>query len=119
MDIERFRFCSLILEKQLINLDQKRELKFEYQVLVDIVAKGILSKSGLFAAITLEKFQVMTAIIKGMKINWSSILFNIFKNMFQTSNKSKDFVVQLSFIIEDCGIIMENVSAQHKYKVFN
>lgn len=50
---------------------QKRELKFEYQVLADIVAKGILAKAGSFA------------IIKRIKVNWSTILFGISRICFR------------------------------------
>lgn len=78
--------------------DQKRELKFKYQVLADIVAKESFEKAGSFDALTVEKFQVMTDIVKGLKVNWSSILFNIFKNMFQASKQSKGFAVQLCYI---------------------
>lgn len=75
--------------------EQKRDLKFDYQVLANIVAKGILSKACSFAFVTLEKFQVITAIVKGVKVNWSSILLGIFKNMFQSYKQSKGFNVQL------------------------
>lgn len=48
----------------------KHEFKFEFQLLADIVGKDILEKAGSFATLTLEKFQVMRAIIKGIKVNW-------------------------------------------------
>lgn len=56
-------------------------MKVEFQLLVDVVAKPILAKDGSFATMTLEKFHIMTAILKGMKVNWSFVFFSIFKNM--------------------------------------
>lgn len=97
----------------------KTSMKFEYQVLTDIVSKGILAKTGSFAIVTLEKFQVLTAILKGIKVNWASFLFNILKNMFQASKQSKGFAVQLCHIFTDSGLLDEGDLVSHKYKIFS
>lgn len=55
--------------------DAKHKLNFEYQLLDNVAAKGILAKAGSFAALTLDKFQLMTVIVKGIKVYWSAILF--------------------------------------------
>lgn len=36
--------------------DAKNELKMEYQLLVDVVDKGLQTREGSFAALTAEKF---------------------------------------------------------------
>lgn len=61
----------------------------------------------------------MTAIIEGVKVTWSDILFGIFKNIFQSSKQSKGFTVQLSYIIDDSGVAIDTKFSPHKYKVFN
>ncbi|KZV44765.1 large subunit GTPase 1 [Dorcoceras hygrometricum] len=44
----------------------------------------------------------MAAINGGIPINWSKVLFNIFKDMVTTgSRKSKGFVIQISLLLED------------------
>lgn len=69
------------------NFAAKKDLKLEYQLLPDVVLKALISNAGSFTAITMEKFQVMTTIMKSMKINWSSFQFNTLKYMMQHSKK--------------------------------
>ncbi|KZV14734.1 hypothetical protein F511_40626 [Dorcoceras hygrometricum] len=54
---------------------KKRLLKYEFHLLNDILAKAISVKAGSFDAVTHERFLMMTAIHFGVKINWSTILF--------------------------------------------
>lgn len=91
----------------------------EYQLLADVVAKSLIVKASVFAALTVEKFQVMTVIIKSMKINCSSILFNTLKNMVQHSKQSFDFAIRLSKLLEDLGIPLNAATPLHKYKMLN
>lgn len=44
--------------------DSKTNMKFEYQILTDIVVKGILVKAGSFAIATMKKFQILTDILR-------------------------------------------------------
>ncbi|KZV16648.1 hypothetical protein F511_14718 [Dorcoceras hygrometricum] len=60
---------------------KKREMKFEYRLLCDILAKTISVKASSFNAITMEKFFMLTAIVCGVRIKWTSIFFNILKKM--------------------------------------
>ncbi|KZV24066.1 hypothetical protein F511_24373 [Dorcoceras hygrometricum] len=60
---------------------KKRELKIEYRLLSDIVAKSITVKAGSFDAVTHERFLLMTAIFGGVSDNWGIFLFKIFKDM--------------------------------------
>lgn len=99
--------------------DSKTNMKFEYQILTDIVAKGILAKAGSFAIATMEKFQILTVILKGTPINWASFLFGIFKNIFQQTKQSKGYGVQICYIFSDSGLLEDEDVPTHKYKVFN
>ncbi|KZV56269.1 hypothetical protein F511_20053 [Dorcoceras hygrometricum] len=57
-------------------------------------ARSIVSLSGSFNAITVEKFSMVTAVVCGVRMNWASILFNIFKKMVTPGSKqAKGFAV--------------------------
>ncbi|KZV16759.1 hypothetical protein F511_41491 [Dorcoceras hygrometricum] len=68
-------------DEQLSTSCKKRELKIEYRLLSDIVAKSITVKAGSFDAVTHERFLLMTAIFGGVSVNWGRLLFKIFKDM--------------------------------------
>lgn len=78
-----------------------------------------MAKAESFAIATLEKFQIITAILKGTCINWSSFLFGILKNMFQSTKLSKGFAIQLCYIFSDSDLLEDEDVTTHKYKVFN
>ncbi|KZV33720.1 hypothetical protein F511_30407 [Dorcoceras hygrometricum] len=59
----------------------KKALKFHYRLLHDILAKTIYVKAGSFDCVTRDQFLLMTAITFDVKINWSSLLFGVFKEM--------------------------------------
>lgn len=80
--------------------DPKKELRLEYQVFADVVAKGLLIKVGSFDAMTTEKFQAMTAIVIGIKVNWSQVIFNIMKAMMLPRKNLFGFSLQWSRIFE-------------------
>ncbi|KZV49946.1 hypothetical protein F511_40824 [Dorcoceras hygrometricum] len=65
--------------EQLTTSCKKRELKIEFRVLSDILAKSVTVKARSFDVVTHERFLMMTAINGGVKINWGRLLFNIFK----------------------------------------
>ncbi|KZV46617.1 hypothetical protein F511_39244 [Dorcoceras hygrometricum] len=67
--------------EQLETSCKKRELKIEFGLLSDILEKSVTVKAGSFDAVTHERFLMMTAINRGVKINWSRLLFNIFTEM--------------------------------------
>ncbi|KZV34606.1 hypothetical protein F511_19448 [Dorcoceras hygrometricum] len=58
---------------------RKGQMKIEYRLLCDIMAKSISVKAGSFNALTVEKFALLTAVVCGVKMNWASVLFNIFR----------------------------------------
>ncbi|KZV06942.1 splicing factor, proline- and glutamine-rich-like [Dorcoceras hygrometricum] len=68
-------------------------------------AKSIVLLSGeplsSFNALTVEKFSLLTAVFCGIRMNWSSILFNILKIMVSAGSKqAKGFAVQISLLLE-------------------
>lgn len=91
----------------------------EYQLLEDVVAKCLIAKADFFVALTIGKFQMMTTIMKIMKIKWSFILFITLKNMVQHSKQSFGFSIPLSKIIEDSGIPFNTATSLHKYRILN
>ncbi|KZV36760.1 hypothetical protein F511_38057 [Dorcoceras hygrometricum] len=49
---------------------KKKYMKYEFRLLNDILAKAITVKAVSFDAVTVERFQMMTAIHYGLKVNW-------------------------------------------------
>ncbi|KZV28295.1 hypothetical protein F511_25270 [Dorcoceras hygrometricum] len=56
---------------------RKNQMKFEFRLLCDIMAKAISVKAGSFNAITVEKFSLITAVVCRIRTNWAKFLFNI------------------------------------------
>ncbi|KZV22856.1 hypothetical protein F511_40855 [Dorcoceras hygrometricum] len=74
---------------------KKWEMKIEFRLLSDILAKSIFVKAGSFDAVTHERFLMMAAINGGVNINWSRVLFNIFKDMVTPGSKqARGYAVQ-------------------------
>ncbi|KZV26864.1 dystroglycan-like [Dorcoceras hygrometricum] len=86
-----------------VNLSgRKGQMKIEYRLLCDIMAKSISVKAGSFNALTVEKFALLKAVVCGVKMNWASVLFNIFKKMVTPGAKqAKGFAVQISLLLEN------------------
>ncbi|KZV19161.1 dystroglycan-like [Dorcoceras hygrometricum] len=81
---------------------KKGQMKIEYRLLCDIMAKSISVKLGSFNAITVEKFSMLTAVVCGVRMNWASVLFNILKKMVTPGSKqAKGFAVQISLLLEN------------------
>ncbi|KZV32684.1 dystroglycan-like [Dorcoceras hygrometricum] len=81
---------------------RKGLMKIEYRLLCDIMAKSISVKAGSFNALTVEKFALLTAVVCGLKMNWASVLFNIFKKMVTPGSKqAKGFAIQISLLLEN------------------
>ncbi|KZV18581.1 hypothetical protein F511_42280 [Dorcoceras hygrometricum] len=58
----------------LVAPNKKKEMKMQYRLLHDIVAKALCAKSGSFDVVTSEKFDLMVATSAGLKVNWAQIL---------------------------------------------
>ncbi|KZV43838.1 hypothetical protein F511_18895 [Dorcoceras hygrometricum] len=86
-----------------VNLSgRKVQMKIEYRLLCDIMAKSISVKEGSFNALTVEKFALLTTVVCGVKMNWASVLFNIFKKMVTPGAKqAKGYAVQISLLLEN------------------
>ncbi|KZV46269.1 hypothetical protein F511_10403 [Dorcoceras hygrometricum] len=60
--------------KQVSTSCKKREIKIEFRLLSDILAKSIFVKAGSFDDVTHERFLLMDAITGGVRINWGRIM---------------------------------------------
>ncbi|KZV24469.1 hypothetical protein F511_19100 [Dorcoceras hygrometricum] len=80
---------------------KKREMKKEFRLMNDILAKTVTIKVGSFDAVTHERFILTTAIHLGLKINWSKLLFNILKDMGTPAmNQAKGFAPQICALLK-------------------
>ncbi|KZV34099.1 hypothetical protein F511_28350 [Dorcoceras hygrometricum] len=85
---------------------KKRFLKYEYRLLNDILAKAITVKAGSYDAVTTERFQMMTAIQFGLKINWSKIVFSVLKEMVdRTQKKARGYAAQIGVLLKSIPAI--------------
>ncbi|KZV57390.1 eukaryotic translation initiation factor 4G-like [Dorcoceras hygrometricum] len=79
---------------------RKNQMKFEFRLLCDIMAKAISVKAGSFNAITVEKFSLMTAVVCSVRMNWAKFLFSILKKMVTPGSKqAKGFAIQISLLL--------------------
>ncbi|KZV31452.1 hypothetical protein F511_38298 [Dorcoceras hygrometricum] len=79
----------------------KKELKIQYRLLHDILAKTFYVKDGSFDAVTRDRFMLMTAITCDVKVNWSNLLFNVLKEMVTPgSRQAKGFAIQICEILK-------------------
>ncbi|KZV22768.1 hypothetical protein F511_30404 [Dorcoceras hygrometricum] len=88
-------------DEQLSTSCKKRELKIEYSLLSDIVAKLITVKTGSFD-VTHERFLLMTAIFLGVSINWGRLLFKIFKDMVTPETRqARGYAVHICILLKN------------------
>ncbi|KZV49982.1 hypothetical protein F511_31581 [Dorcoceras hygrometricum] len=80
----------------------KKELKIQYHLLHDILAKTIYVKAGSFDTVTRDRFMLMTAITCDVKVNWSNLLFSVFEDMVTPgTRKAKGFTIQISVLLKN------------------
>ncbi|KZV37967.1 hypothetical protein F511_28592 [Dorcoceras hygrometricum] len=78
----------------------KKEMKIEYRLLHDILAKTLFVKAGSFDAVTRERFMLMTAITFDVKINWGSMFFGVLKAMVTPgSRQAKGYAIQICAVL--------------------
>ncbi|KZV29927.1 hypothetical protein F511_41860 [Dorcoceras hygrometricum] len=96
-------------------------LKYEYRLLNDILEKSIMVKAGSFDAVTNERFQMMTAIHFGLKINWGKVLFSVLKGMVdRTVKKAKGFGAQISVLLNSDPVLsMGNATSFPSSKILS
>ncbi|KZV26560.1 hypothetical protein F511_23856 [Dorcoceras hygrometricum] len=81
---------------------KKKEMKIEFRLLCDIMAKTISVNAGSFDAITQEKFLMIAGITCGVQVNWNKILFNILKDMVTTETRqARGYAIQISLLLEN------------------
>ncbi|KZV44937.1 hypothetical protein F511_15433 [Dorcoceras hygrometricum] len=92
---------SAVQGKTLKTSCKKREMKFEFWLLNDILSKTVTVKASSFDAVTHERFLLMSAIHGGVNVDWSRLLFNIFKDMvIPASKQARGFAVQISILLK-------------------
>ncbi|KZV19830.1 patatin-like protein 2 [Dorcoceras hygrometricum] len=80
----------------------KKELKIQYRLLHDILEKTIYVKAGSFDVVTRDRFMLMTAITCDVKVNWSNLLFSVFKDMVTPGTRqAKGFAIQISVLLKN------------------
>ncbi|KZV44940.1 hypothetical protein F511_33011 [Dorcoceras hygrometricum] len=94
---------------------KKKEMKIEFCLLHDIVAKALCANTGSFDMVNIEKFNLMVAITAGLKVNWAHVLFQLLVAMVHNpSRQSQGFAVQLSVLLE-C-FVKVHVTKKHRTK---
>ncbi|KZV15599.1 hypothetical protein F511_20194 [Dorcoceras hygrometricum] len=69
-------------------------------------ARSFFSQKGSFDSVTVERFQMMTAIHYGLKVNWGKVLFNVLKDMVDRSQrKAKGFAAQIGVLLKGMSTI--------------
>ncbi|KZV17545.1 hypothetical protein F511_38542 [Dorcoceras hygrometricum] len=80
----------------------KKAMKIQYRLLHDILAKTIYVKAGSFDSVTRDRFMLMTAITFDVKINWSSLLFGILREMVTPgSRQGKGYAIQICVLLRN------------------
>ncbi|KZV16224.1 hypothetical protein F511_11129 [Dorcoceras hygrometricum] len=84
--------------------NKKKEMKMEFRLLHDIIAKALCAKAGSFDMVTSEKFDLMVAISAGVKVNWAQFLFQVPLGMVNNPKRqSQGFAVHVSVLLEKLG----------------
>ncbi|KZV44234.1 hypothetical protein F511_42621 [Dorcoceras hygrometricum] len=87
---------------------KKREMKIEFKLLNNILAKSVTVKAGSFDAVTHEHFLMMSAINGGFQINWGRLLFNILKDMVTPGSRQAKGYAELEIIgVDEIAKIVE------------
>ncbi|KZV31157.1 hypothetical protein F511_20955 [Dorcoceras hygrometricum] len=80
----------------------KKEVKMQYRLLSDILAKSLFVKAGSFDAVTRDRFLLMTAITFDVKVNWGNILFGVLKEMVTPdSRQAKGYAIQICVLLKN------------------
>ncbi|KZV24581.1 hypothetical protein F511_10222 [Dorcoceras hygrometricum] len=80
----------------------KKEVKMQFRLLSDILAKSLFVKSGSFDAVTRDRFLLMTAITFDVKINWGNLLFGVLKEMVTPdSRQAKGYAIQICVLLKN------------------
>ncbi|KZV18287.1 hypothetical protein F511_24254 [Dorcoceras hygrometricum] len=98
--------------------NKKKEMKVEFRLLHDIVAKELCAKARSFDVVTSAKLEIMVAISAGLKVNWG--IQTLVAMVHTPGIKSQGFVVPLSILLEKVvKADLEASVALHPLKVLN
>ncbi|KZV46202.1 hypothetical protein F511_21353 [Dorcoceras hygrometricum] len=108
-------------DSPLCRSSKKKDMKVEYRLLNDIVAKSLTTNAGSFDAVTIERSNSMVAINVGVKVNWAHVLFTILATNVSTPGKqSYGYGPQLSLLLEKLvQAYLGKSVALHPLKVLN
>ncbi|KZV28139.1 hypothetical protein F511_13393 [Dorcoceras hygrometricum] len=94
----------------------KKEVKMQYRLLSDILAKSLFVKAGSFDAVTRDRFLLMTAITFDVKVNWGNLLFGVLKEMVTPdSRQAKGYAIQICVLLKNIPgleLVNENVGVE-------
>ncbi|KZV41888.1 hypothetical protein F511_33064 [Dorcoceras hygrometricum] len=91
-----------VSEKEVSISCLKKEMKMQYRLLSDILAKSLFFKAGSFDAVTRDRFLLMTAITFYVKVNWGSLLFGVLKEMVTPdSRQAKGYSIQICVLLKN------------------
>ncbi|KZV30701.1 hypothetical protein F511_42208 [Dorcoceras hygrometricum] len=80
----------------------KKAMKIQYRLLHDILAKTIYVKAGSFDSVTRDRFMLMTAITFDVKINGSSLLFGVLREMVTPGSwQVKGYAIQICVLLRN------------------
>ncbi|KZV29208.1 hypothetical protein F511_37746 [Dorcoceras hygrometricum] len=81
---------------------KKKEMKMEFLLLHDLLAKVPCVKDGSFDMVTSKNFDLIVAISAGLKVNWAQILFNTLLAMVNNpTRQSQGYAIQISVLLEN------------------
>ncbi|KZV16922.1 hypothetical protein F511_35517 [Dorcoceras hygrometricum] len=80
----------------------KKEIKMQYRLLSDILAKSLFVKAGSFDAVTRDRFLLMMVITFDVKVNWGNLLFGVLKEMVTPdSRQAKGYAIQICVLLKN------------------
>ncbi|KZV18685.1 hypothetical protein F511_05758 [Dorcoceras hygrometricum] len=80
----------------------KKAMKIQYRLLHDILSKTIYVKAGSFDSVTRDRFMLMIAITFDVKINWSSLLFGVLREMVTPgSRQAKGYAIRICVLLRN------------------
>ncbi|KZV19747.1 hypothetical protein F511_34567 [Dorcoceras hygrometricum] len=89
-------------EKEVSTLCLKKEIKMQYRLLSDILAKSLFVKAGSFDVVTRDRFLLMTTITFDVKVNWGNLLFGVLKEMVTPdSRQAKGYAIQICVLLKN------------------
>ncbi|KZV15525.1 patatin-like protein 2 [Dorcoceras hygrometricum] len=77
-------------------------MKIQYRLLHDILVKTIYVKVGSLDSVTRDRFMLMTVITFDVKINWSSLLFGVLREMATPGSwQAKGYAIHICVLLRN------------------